>query len=55
MSILEEWSSDGDRRTRVSQLRKVPEGLMASPSGGPNGSTTSPGTRPAYRFCSVLA
>jgi hypothetical protein len=28
---------------------KVPEGLKASPSGGPDGSTTSHGTRTAYR------
>ena len=28
---------------------KVPEGLKTSPSGGPDGSTTSPGTRTAYR------
>ena len=35
--------------------RKVPEGLKASPSGGPNGSTTSHGTRTAYRFPYALA
>ena len=28
---------------------KVPEGLKPSPSGGPDGSTTSHGTRTAYR------
>jgi hypothetical protein len=35
---------------RASITKKVPEGLKHSPSGGPNGSTTSHGTTTAYRF-----
>jgi hypothetical protein len=55
------WPHDLSERRRGtiagcnSERRKVPEGLKPSPSGGPNGSTTSHGTRTAYRFRYSLA
>ena len=46
-------AEDRRRNVPIGLERKVPEGLNESPSGGPNGSSTSHGTTPAYALPQV--
>ncbi len=47
-TILKSWSVPGRRHVKNSNHKMVPEGLKQSPSGGPDGSSTSHGTTTAY-------